>query len=165
MDKKIYILIVEDELEVMDALVKDLEKFERFFPVETANDAAEAQQVIDDIIGRGHKIGLVLCDHVLPGKNGVELLIEMRENPETSSAKKVLVTGQAGHEDTILAINKVNLDHYIAKPWSKEELEDTVIRQLTKFVIANEKNLLPYMQVLDSEKLSDAMRKNQLTDH
>lgn len=165
MDEKIYILVVEDELEVMEALVRDLEKFETLFPVEAANNANEAKEVIDYIIDHGHKIGLVLCDHVLPGKNGVDLLIDMQEQPETAKSKKVLVTGQAGHEDTILAINKADLDHYIAKPWSQEELEQVVVNELTDFVIANEKNLLPFMQVLDASRLSDALRKNRMTDH
>lgn len=164
MDKKIYILIVEDELEVMDALVKDLERFEPFFPVETANDATEAEEVIEYILDHGHHIGLVLCDHVLPGKNGVDLLIEMQQSPQTESSKKVLVTGQAGHEDTIMAINKADLDHYIAKPWTKEQLEEVIISQLTDYVITHEKNLLPFMQILDSEKLANAMRNSTPTD-
>lgn len=165
MDEKIYILVVEDELEVMEALVRDLEKFEPLFPVEAANNVKEATDVIDYIIDHGHKIGLVLCDHVLPGKNGVDLLIDMQARPETSKSKKVLVTGQAGHEDTILAINKAGLDHYIAKPWSQEELEQVVVNELTDFVIANEKNLLPFMQILDAGRLSEALRKNRMTDH
>ncbi|MAO65735.1 MAG: hypothetical protein CL666_12130 [Balneola sp.] len=165
MDHKIYILIVEDELEVMDALVKDLEKFETFFPVETANDATEAEEVIDYILDHDHKIGLILCDHVLPGKNGVDLLIELQQNPKTAISKKVLVTGQAGHEDTIMAINKADLDHYIAKPWTEDELEKVVRDELTDYVLSNEDNLLYYMQVLDAEKISDAMRKNKMTDH
>lgn len=165
MDEKIYILVVEDELEVMEALVRDLEKFEVIFPVEAANNAREATEVIDYIIDHGHKIGLVLCDHVLPGKNGVDLLIDMQGRPETAKSKKVLVTGQAGHEDTILAINKANLDHYIAKPWRQEELEQVVVDELTDFVINNEQNLLPYMQLLDTDRLSDALRKNRMTDH
>jgi response regulator RpfG family c-di-GMP phosphodiesterase len=165
MDHKIYILIVEDELEVMDALVKDLENFESFFPVETANDTTEAMKVIEYILDHGHRIGLILCDHVLPGKNGVDLLIELQKNKYTSGSRKVLVTGQAGHEDTILAINKADLDHYISKPWTEEELQEVVRDQLTDYVIENEKNLLAYMQILDAEKLSEAMRKHKMTDH
>jgi CheY-like chemotaxis protein len=164
MDKKIYILVVEDELEVMDALVKDLERFEPFFPIETANNTTEAEEVIQSILDQGHAIGLVLCDHVLPGKNGIELLIEMQQNPETIPSKKVLVTGQAGHEDTILAINQANLDHYIAKPWTKPQLEEAVVGELTDYVITNEPNLLPYMQILDAEKLAEALRNRPLTD-
>lgn len=164
MDEKKYILVVEDELEVMEALVKDLEKFETMFPIETANDAKEAEEVIDYIIDHAHKIGLILCDHVLPGKNGVNLLIEMQNHPDTAKSKKVLVTGQAGHEDTVLAINRADLDHYIAKPWTREELEKVVVDQLTNYVIENENNLLPYMQILDAEKLSEVLRTKQLSD-
>ena len=165
MDEKIYILIIEDELEVMDALIKDLEKFEPFFPVEAANDANEAREVIDYLLDHEHKIGLILCDHVLPGQNGVDLLIDLQSNPQVAKSKKVLVTGQAGHEDTILAINKADLDHYIAKPWTRPQLEEVVVNELTDYVISNEKNLLPYMQILDTERLSTALRNNQLTDH
>ena len=165
MDEKIYILIVEDELEVMDALIKDLEKFEEFFPVEAANNTDEAREVIDYLLDHGHKVGLILCDHVLPGQNGVDLLIDLQKIPEAAKSKKVLVTGQAGHEDTILAINKADLDHYIAKPWTKEQLQEVVVSELTDYVITNEKNLLPFMRILDAAKLSDAMRNKQMTDH
>ncbi|WP_020403699.1 response regulator [Gracilimonas tropica] len=165
MDHKVYILVVEDELEVMDALVKDLEKFEPFFPIETANTAKEAKEVIDYVLDHGHTIGLILCDHVLPGKNGVDLLIELQSDPHTSISKKVLVTGQAGQDDTILAINKADLDHYISKPWTEEELEMVVRDELTDFIIEQGKDLLSYMQILDAEKLSEAMRKKKMTDH
>ncbi len=164
MDKKIYILVVEDELEVMDALVKDLERFEPFFPVETANNTTEAEEVIRSILDHGHSIGLVLCDHVLPGKNGIDLLIEMQQHPETVKSKKVLVTGQAGHEDTILAINKADLDHYIAKPWTKTQLEKMIVGELTDYVITHESNLLPFMQILDTEKLAETIRNRMPTE-
>jgi len=40
-----------------------------------------------------------------------------------------------------------------------------VVDELTDYVINNEKNLLPYMAILDTEKLSDTIRTNQMTDH
>lgn len=164
MDQNIYILVVEDELEVMDALVKDLERFETFFPIETANNATEAEEVVKYILDHGHTLGLILCDHVLPGKNGIDLLIEMQDSPETSACKKVLVTGQAGHEDTILAINQAKLNHYISKPWTKAQLEKVVADELTHFVIEQKRNLLPFMQILNAEKLAKAMRDNTWSD-
>lgn len=165
MDKKIYILIVEDELEVMEALIQDVEKFEKVFPVEAANNTLEAEEVINSILEQGNKVGLILCDHILPGKNGIDLLIELNEDPKTSSIKKVLVTGQARQEDTIIAINKADLDHYIEKPWIQEEVEKVVINELTNFVIENEADLLPYMQLLDIEKISNHLRNNTMTDN
>lgn len=165
MNHQIYILVVEDELEVMDALVNDLEEFEETFPVETANTSEEAKIVIDNIYSSGNEIGLILCDHVLPGQNGVDLLIELQAKESSKLSKKVLVTGQAGLEDTVQAINKANLDHYIAKPWSKDDLTNVVVSQLTNFVIDRKYNPLEFMTVLDSVKLSEVLRGNHLTDH
>ncbi len=165
MSHKIYILVVEDELEVMDALLLDLEDFETIFPLETANTTEEARTVISEIYAAGNEIGLILCDHILPGENGVDLLIELQAHESYRASKKVLVTGQAGLEDTIQAINKANLNHYIAKPWSKQDLSETVIKQLTDFVIEQGYNPLEYMIVLDAKRLSEYLRGNKPTDH
>lgn len=165
MENQIFILVVEDELEVMDALVNDLEEFENTFPIETANTATEAAQVIEQINSSGSSVGLILCDHVLPGKNGVDLLIELQKENKTKDTRKVLVTGQAGLEDTVQAVNKAHLNHYIAKPWSKDYLHDVVIQQLTDYVINQKLNPLQFMGVLDAERLSEVLRDNPLTDH
>ena len=165
MDHQIFILVIEDELEVMDALIKDLEEFEQTFPIESANNAEEANQVVNQIINSGDEIGLILCDHVLPGKNGVDFLIDLQSNEHFQKTRKVLVTGQAGLEDTIQAINKARLDHYIAKPWKKEELHKVVIQQLTDFVIDKRYNPMEFMSTLDSVRLAETLRGGQLTDH
>lgn len=165
MDHQIYILIVEDELEVMDALVNDLEQFEEYFPVETANSSEEAELVVNNIYADGNEVGLILCDHVLPGKNGVDFLIKLQASNDKHFAKKVLVTGQAGLEDTIAAINNAELDHYIAKPWTKENLEQVVVKQLTNLVIDRGYNPIPFMMILDTVRLSEHLRNNPLTDN
>jgi response regulator RpfG family c-di-GMP phosphodiesterase len=165
MDRQIYILVVEDELEVMEALVNDLEQFEEFFPIESANSSEEAKQVVKDVYAAGNEIGLVLCDHVMPGQNGVDFLIELQANNAQHEAKKVLVTGQAGLEDTIQAINNAKLDYYIAKPWTKEQLEEVVTTQLTNYIMERRYNPMQYMMILDSVRLSEYMRTHKITDH
>ncbi|MCR9133559.1 MAG: response regulator [bacterium] len=165
MDRQIYILVVEDELEVMEALVNDLEQFEEYFPIESANSSEEAKQVVKDVYATGNEIGLVLCDHVMPGQNGVDFLIELQANNAQHEAKKVLVTGQAGLEDTIQAINNAKLDYYIAKPWTKEQLEEVVTTQLTNYIMERKYNPMQYMMILDSVRLSEYMRTHKITDH
>lgn len=165
MDQLIYILVVEDELEVMDALVNDLEFFEQTFPIESANTAEEANQVISEIYEAGNSVGLILCDHVLPGQNGVDLLVELQNKNGISMSRKVLVTGQAGLDDTIVAINKADLNHYIAKPWTREQLHKVVVDELTEYVIQKKVNPLTYMATLDAKRLSEVIRDNPLTDH
>jgi len=165
MEHKIYILVVEDEPEVLDSIVRDITMFESFFPIEMADTAEEARELIQEIIDEDDEIGLILCDHVLPGDNGVELLVEMQNNPETLKTRKVLITGQAGLQETVRAVNEADLKHYIAKPWQKEELLNIVTELLTDYVIENTENPLSYMQVLDGERIADHIRKSGgLTD-
>ncbi len=154
----IYILCIEDEQEVLDAVVRDLEQLEEQFPIETSTSAEEARQVIQKLLDDDKKIGLIFCDHILPGDNGVELLIELQTDERTYSSRKVLLTGQAGLDDTIKALNQARLHHYVAKPWTREELLEVAVSLLTDFVIEEEENILPYMSTLDAEKISESIR-------
>ncbi len=153
----IVILILEDEPEVRDALARDLAPFAQSFAVEVAEDADDARQLIAELTDEGAVVGLILCDHLLPGMRGTDFLVELNRDPATVPMRKVLVTGQAGHEDTIRAINEGGLDHYIAKPWDAEELHTVVRDQLTEFVLNESDELLPYVTVLDGPRLLEAV--------
>jgi CheY-like chemotaxis protein len=154
-----YILVVEDEPEVAAAIASALAPLEEHFVVEVANSAEDAAAVVAEAKAAGRRPGLVLCDHVLPGKQGVDFLIELQADPSTSAARKVLLTGQAGLQSTIQAVNNARLDHYIAKPWSDSELVDVSRRLLTDHVIATEENLLPFMNALDAGRIAEAIRR------
>lgn len=156
---EIYILCVEDEPQVLDVIIRDLSELEELFPIESANSADEARKIIAEIKEDGNKIGLALCDHIMPGDKGIDLLIEMQKDPFTQSARKVLITGQAGLEDTIQAVNNARLHHYIAKPWDKAKLVDIIKNELTEYVIEHESNLIKFMSLLNKEKLQEAIRK------
>lgn len=147
------ILIVEDEPEVRDALIRDVEPFEDQFRIEAAEDVKDAHAALQSLNEAGQRVALVLCDHMLPGVHGVDFLIELNEDEATSPARKVLVTGQAGLEDTVRAVNDADLDHYIAKPWEESELQDIVKEQLTEYVSRWVDNPLPYVSVLNGAKL------------
>lgn len=153
----IAILVLEDEPEVRDAVVRDLEPFAGTFPVEASEDADDARQVIAELRSRGVSVGLILCDHLLPGLRGTDFLVELDRDPNTASMRKVLLTGQAGHDDTIRAINEGGLDHYLAKPWTRDELQRVVRDQLTEFVLTEADDLLPYVNSLDGPRLLEAI--------
>ncbi|AXJ02233.1 Response regulator receiver domain-containing protein [Cyclonatronum proteinivorum] len=154
----IYILCVEDEPEVLDVVVRDLAALEDTFPIEMAISAEEAREIIKEIEENGDKVGLAICDHVMPGDKGVELMIEMQNEAFTERTRKVLLTGQAGLDATIEAVNHARLNRYIAKPWDPDNLVKIAIDELTTFVIESEKNLLPYMSTLDARRLQEAIR-------
>lgn len=154
---RLVILCIEDEDEVRDAVARDLEAFEPTFLVEVAEDADDPRQVVQEINAADDEIALVIADHRLPGMQGTDFLIELHGEPATARARKVLLTGQAGHEDTIRAINQADLDHYISKPWTEEQLHSVVREQLTEYVLRNVEDVLPYVAVLDGPRLLERL--------
>lgn len=149
----IAILCLEDEPEVRDAIVRDLGPFSRHFRIETASDAADAAAVLGDLAKDGDPLGLILCDHRLPGETGVDFLARVHTMPEWRDTRKVLLTGQAGHQDTIRAINEGGLNHYLTKPWDPAVLVSVVKSELTKYVVLSGVDPLPYLAVLEPEPL------------
>jgi len=159
---RLVILCIEDEDEVREAVVRDLEAFEPTFLVEMAEDADDARQVVEEVADAGDVIALVIADHRLPGMQGTDFLIQLHGDPATAPARKVLLTGQAGHEDTIRAINEASLDHYISKPWTEEELHSVVREQLTEYVLEHVEDVLPYVASLDAARLLERMGRDSL---
>jgi len=152
--KKIAILCVEDEPEVREAVLRDLRPLESHFEIESAGDAADAAAVLAEFANRGILTGLILCDHRLPGQTGVEFLTQIHAVPEYRSIRKVLLTGQAGHQDTIKAVNEAGLNHYLAKPWDPAELVESCKEQLTSYILDHDDiDPLPYLAVLDAPRL------------
>ena len=96
------ILSLEDEADVRQALERDLEDFEGRVRLELAEDVEDAWSVIEEITDDGDELALVLSDHRLPGKSGVDFLVELTANPRFASTRTVLVTGQADQSDTCL---------------------------------------------------------------
>lgn len=161
---ELVIMCVEDESEVREVLVRDIAPFANTFRIEEAESVDEAREVVQDCLRQNCMIALVLCDHLLPGTLGVDFLIELNADERTRTARKVLVTGQAGHDDTIEAVNKADLHYYIAKPWHAAELVEVTRRLLTDYVIKQMEDLLPYMNVLDAPRLLEALRTRRILD-
>ena len=154
---KYLILCVDDEPEVLNSVLQDLSPFEEHFIVEGAESVDEAMDVIQDMEDEHTPLALILCDHIMPSKTGIDFLIELNQRPTTVATRKLLLTGQAGLEDTVNAINHAALDFYISKPWRGNELRETLTRQLTDYVIENDKQLLNWTSVLDTERILSAM--------
>lgn len=165
MKSKLMIICIEDEGEVLESILNDLEIFEDYFRIEAAQSVSEAQKLVELLIKDGLHPALFICDHMMPGTSGVDYLIELSNVPETAQAKRMLLTGQAGHDDTIKAVNEAGLDFYLSKPWKTNRLQEVVKDLLTDYVAQYVENPLPFMAVLDAEKLSNSMRdRKTLTD-
>ena len=161
---KLVILVVEDEDEVRAALARDLAPLVGPIRVDLASDVADARAALKEATADGDVVGLALVDHRLPGESGVDFLVSLHASPGTEAIRCVLVTGQAGHQDTIRAINEADLDWYIAKPWDPDELLAVVVDQLTRFVIDTGLDPLPFVAVLDGSRLLDHFAKRGRPD-
>lgn len=152
---KYLILCVDDEREVLDSVVNDLSIFEEHFIIEAASSVFEAEDILNS--NPDLKLALIFCDHIMPKERGIDFLIKLNKNTNTVKSKKVLLTGQADLDDTVQAINQADLDYFIAKPWQKEELQKVAIDQLTQYIIQHDSNLISWLNILDTEKIINAI--------
>jgi two-component system chemotaxis response regulator CheY len=83
-----------------------------------AGDGREALQVLEAEKGA---VSLVLADWNMPVMNGLEMLKELRLQPELSSLKVIMVTTEAelGHMTAAL---EAGADEYVMKPFTREIL-------------------------------------------
>ena len=132
MSGRAFILCVDDEQAVLNQLSAQLTRsFGTSHVVEVAESAEEALGLIDELEAGGDQVQLVISDQVMPGMKGDRFLENLnRSRPEVM---KVLLTGQAGLESAVYAINNAGLHRYIEKPWEPEDLNLTVQSLLTQF--------------------------------
>ena len=155
---KLVVLVLEDEPDVREALERDLEPLAAHVRVEPAQDVADARQVIGEVAADGDLLAVVLADHRLPGTTGVDFLVELAHDERTAHVATVLVTGQAGHADTVRAVNEAGLDHYVTKPWDPDELVSLVRDELTSYVLAADIDPLPHLRALDAARIMPSLR-------
>ncbi len=157
--QKLNILCVDDQREVLAALKKDLEIFTGSFAVISCESADEAEEVLQELDDKGEPITLIVCDHVMPQKSGIDFLIEINNDMRFEPVKKLLLTGLANHQDTITAINKAEIDRYIEKPWDIEELVHTVRVLITEYILETGMEYGPVQNMLDQQTLYKVLHK------
>ncbi len=118
--KKPIIFALDDDPQVLRAVTRDLKseyrKEYRIMSTDSANDALEA---LVDLKKKNEVIALFLVDQRMPEMLGVEFLTKAKKHfPE---AKKVLLTAYSDTDAAIKAINDVQLDYYLTKPWNPPE--------------------------------------------
>ncbi|NQV43602.1 MAG: response regulator [Rhodospirillales bacterium] len=72
---------------------------------------------------------LIILDGMMPGMDGVEVLRQIRENPETENIPTVMLTAR-GMERNIVGALKLGADEYIVKPFMPGELIARINRLL-----------------------------------
>ncbi len=114
------IVAIDDDPQVLRAVERDLRgRFGSAYRIVAAESGATAMDVVRRLKLRGSAVALFVADQRMPGMTGVEFLTAAREiYPD---AKRVLLTAYADTEVAIAAINTIQLDHYLLKPWDPPE--------------------------------------------
>jgi thioredoxin reductase (NADPH) len=114
------ILTVDDDPGVSRAVARDLRRrYGERNRIVRAESGADALEALRQMKLRGDLVAVILADYRMPGMNGIEFL--ERAMDIYPGARRVLLTAYADTGAAIDAINVVDLDHYLLKPWDPPE--------------------------------------------
>jgi thioredoxin reductase (NADPH) len=118
--KKPIVLTIDDDPEVLRAISRDLRRaYGESFRIVRVDSGERALDVAREVRISGDPIALMLVDQRMPGLTGVEFLGQVREHfPDT---KRALLTAYADTDVAIKAINEIQIDYYLMKPWDPPE--------------------------------------------
>jgi thioredoxin reductase (NADPH) len=114
------LLTVDDDPAVGRALARDLRRrYGADHRIVRAEDGQSALDALQELTLRGEQIALLLADHRMPGMTGIDFLEQAMDI--APGAKRALLTAYADTDAAIRAINDVDLDQYLLKPWDPPE--------------------------------------------
>ena len=119
------ILCIEDEPEMIDLIRLILNR--RGFDVKGALGGVEGLQALKE-----DPPDLVLLDLMMPDMDGWEVYQQMKADEKTRHIPVIVVTAKAQSIDKVLGIHVAKVDDYIAKPFSPQELLESVEKALKK---------------------------------
>ncbi|HLN00167.1 MAG TPA: FAD-dependent oxidoreductase [Bryobacteraceae bacterium] len=114
------LLSIDDDPDVLRAVERDLRRrYSERYRVLAADSARAGLDLLRRVQQRNEPVALLLVDYRMPETNGLEFLIEALKI--TPGSKRVLLTAYADTDAAIRAINDIQLNHYLLKPWDPPE--------------------------------------------
>ncbi|WP_459803780.1 NAD(P)/FAD-dependent oxidoreductase [Herbidospora sp. RD11066] len=111
---------MDDDPAVSRAVSRDLRRrYGDRYRIVRADSGESALEALREIKLRGEQVAVLVADYRMPQMNGIQFL-------ETAMdlfplARRILLTAYADTEAAIDAINLVDVDHYLLKPWNPPE--------------------------------------------
>ncbi len=114
------ILTVDDDPGVSRAVARDLRRqYGARYRIVRAESASAGLDALRQMKLRGDVVAVILADYRMPELSGIEFLEQAMDI--YPGARRVLLTAYADTGAAIDAINVVDLDHYLLKPWDPPE--------------------------------------------
>lgn len=118
--KRPIIFAIDDDPQVIRAISRDLRnQYRNNYKILSTDSAAEALASLKELKAQDEEIALFISDQRMPEMLGVEMLENAKQY--YPNAKKVLLTAYSDIDAAIKAINDVQLDYYLMKPWDPPE--------------------------------------------
>jgi thioredoxin reductase (NADPH) len=134
------ILTVDDDVGVSRAVARDLRRqYGDDYRIVRAESGEQAVNALRELKLRSDPVALLLADYRMPRMNGLEFLeAAMDLYP---AARRVLLTAYADTGAAIEAINVVDLDYYLLKPWDppEEKLYPVIDAQLESWTARDQR--------------------------
>jgi DNA-binding response OmpR family regulator len=124
-EKKFRVVCIEDEPEMIDLYRLILSR--RGFDVLGADGGKDGLEAV-----RNHLPDLVLLDLMMPDMDGWEVYKRLKADPQTEAIPVIVVTAKAQSIDKVLGLHIAQVDDYISKPFSPQELLDSVEKTINK---------------------------------
>ncbi len=125
MDTKKRVVYIEDEPEMIDLVRLILNR--RGYEIIGANGGREGLDTVRQQIP-----DLVLLDLMMPDMDGWDVYQQMKADEHTQSIPVIVITAKAQSIDKVLGLHIAKVDDYISKPFSPQELVDSVEKVMEK---------------------------------
>lgn len=113
-------VLVVDDFATMRKIVRNILKQIGFEDIVEAEDGNAALQLI-----KNDQVGLVVTDWNMPNMSGLDLLRQIRRNPQTADLPVLMVTAEGLKENVMEAV-KAGVSNYVVKPFTAEVLQEKI---------------------------------------
>jgi two-component system response regulator VicR len=119
------VVCIEDEPEMIMLIKAILNR--KGYDVTGAANGREGLETIDRV-----RPDLILLDLMMPGMDGWEVYQKLKASETTQNIPVIIVTAKAQSIDKMLGLHIAKVDDYIAKPFSPQELVESIEKVLAK---------------------------------
>ena len=113
--EKRLILVVDDDYDTRTVVKTILTS--SGFEVADAKDGRDALDKLESI-----SPDLIVLDIMMPGLSGYDVVVQLKQKPETQNIPVIMLTAKGEPEDMLMGYKDYQVDYYIPKPFTTRQL-------------------------------------------